>query len=388
MVASQQVITPEAGLPQGWSCQSVGGVIERHPSYGINAAAVPLRGDLPVYLRITDITKQGRLDQSKPVGINHPNAARYLLAPNDIVFARTGASTGKSYFYDGSDGPLVFAGFLLRITPNTKRVHPSFLSFAVKTKRFENWLREVSQRSGQPGMNGAQLASFSFFSPPLSDQRAIAAALGDIDGLIASLDTLIAKKRDIKQAAMQQLLTGKTRLPRFEGDWKTCLLGDVLRVRHGRDQKVIQQADGRFPILATGGEIGRTNTPLYSKPSVLIGRKGTIDRPQYMDQPFWTVDTLFYTEIKGKNSPLFLFFVFQMIDWRSFNEASGVPSLSSKTIERIVVSLPGPEEQAAIAKTLANFDREVELLKQRRSKFRAIKDGMMQQLLTGRVKLV
>ncbi|WP_082456339.1 restriction endonuclease subunit S [Novosphingobium sp. Leaf2] len=385
MVASQQVITPV--LPQGWTCQTVGSVIERRPSYGINAAAVPLRGDLPVYLRITDITNQGRLDQSKPVGVNHPNAARYLLAPNDIVFARTGASTGKSYFYDGSDGPLVFAGFLLRVTPDTKRVDPSFLSLAVKTKRFENWLREVSQRSGQPGMNGTQLASFSFFSPPLSEQRAIAAALGDIDGLIAALDTLIAKKRDIKQAAMQQLLTGKTRLPGFARNWKTCLLGDVLRVRHGRDQKAIQRADGRFPILATGGEIGRTDTPLYSKPSVLIGRKGTIDRPQYMDQPFWTVDTLFYTEIKGKNSPYFLFCVFQMIDWRSFNEASGVPSLSSKTIERIAVVMPRPEEQAAIAESLANLDHEVELLQQRLSKFRAIKDGMMQQLLTGRVKL-
>ncbi|KQM19916.1 type I restriction endonuclease subunit S [Novosphingobium sp. Leaf2] len=165
------------------------------------------------------------------------------------------------------------------------------------------------------------------------------------------------------------------------------MLGDVLRVRHGRDQKAIQRADGRFPILATGGEIGRTDTPLYSKPSVLIGRKGTIDRPQYMDQPFWTVDTLFYTEIKGKNSPYFLFCVFQMIDWRSFNEASGVPSLSSKTIERIAVVMPRPEEQAAIAESLANLDHEVELLQQRLSKFRAIKDGMMQQLLTGRVKL-
>lgn len=242
--------------------------------------------------------------------------------------------------------------------------------------------------SGQPQIVRGPLANFMVAIPPLIEQDEIAKALDGIDNLIASLDALVAKKRDIKQAAMQQLLTSKTRLPGFTREWRQSTLGDVLRVRHGRDQKAIQCDDGHFPILATGGEIGRTNTPLYTRPSVLIGRKGTIDRPQFMDQPFWTVDTLFYTEIQGLNSALYLFYVFQTVDWRSYNEASGVPSLSSKTIEAIPVNLPEPDEQAAIAATLADFDREIDGLKQRSSKFRAVREGMMQQLLNGRIRLI
>lgn len=224
--------------------------------------------------------------------------------------------------------------------------------------------------------------------PAQNEQHAIAAALSDVDALLAKLDQLIAKKRDLKQATMQQLLTGQTRLPGFSAAWEVKRLGDVLRVRHGKSQHNIETPDGQYPILATGGEIGRTDTPLYDKPSVLIGRKGTIDKPQFRDQPFWTVDTLFYTEILGTNSAKFLFYVFCAIDWRSYNEASGVPSLNASTIEGIEVKLPQSEEQTAIAIVLSDMDAELSALEARRDKTRALKQGMMQELLTGRIRLL
>ncbi len=87
-------------------------------------------------------------------------------------------------------------------------------------------------------------------------------------------------------------------------NWESKRLGDALKVKHGREQKAIETIDGKYPILGTGGIIGQTNSFLYDKPSVLIGRKGTIDKPQYMDSPFWTVDTLFYTQIERNYNPL------------------------------------------------------------------------------------
>ena len=224
--------------------------------------------------------------------------------------------------------------------------------------------------------------------PPPAEQRAIATALSDVDALLAALDRLIAKKRDLKQAAMQQLLTGQTRLPGFTGKWETKRLGEVLKVRHGKSQHGITAADGRYPILASGGEIGRTNSYLYDRPSVLIGRKGTIDSPQYVDSPFWTVDTLFFTEIANEADAKFIFYKFTMIRWRSYNEASGVPSLNAKTIENIEVSIPPLPEQTAIATVLSDMDLELAALEQRRDKTRALKQGMMQELLTGRTRLV
>lgn len=107
-----------------------------------------------------------------------------------------------------------------------------------------------------------------------------------------------------------------------------------------------------------------------------------------MDSPFWTVDTLFYTEINETANPKFIFYIFQRIPWRDYNEASGVPSLNGKTIEAIQVSVPNLKEQTAIATVLSDMDTEIEGLERRRDKARQIKQGMMQQLLTGRVRLV
>ena len=126
----------------------------------------------------------------------------------------------------------------------------------------------------------------------------------------------------------------------------------------------------------------------YDKPSVLIGRKGTIDEPQFVSSPFWTVDTLFFTEIGDHASSKFIFYKFCMISWRSYNEASGVPSLNARTIEDIEIRLPHVDEQNAIASVLSDMDTEIAALERQRDKSRAIKQGMMQQLLTGRVRLV
>jgi type I restriction enzyme S subunit len=170
-------------------------------------------------------------------------------------------------------------------------------------------------------------------------------------------------------------------------DWNVKRLGDVLHVRHGKSQHHIVANNGQYPILATGGEIGRTNAYLYDKPSVLIGRKGTIDKPRYQDTPFWTVDTLFYTELSNAANPKFIYFKFQMIDWRSYNEASGVPSLNASTIENIEISIPDYAEQHAIATTLSDVDMLLAAQDKLITKKRDIKQAAMQQLLTGKQRL-
>ena len=209
-----------------------------------------------------------------------------------------------------------------------------------------------------------------------------------MDALLGSLEKLIAKKRDLKQAAMQQLLTGQTRLPGFSGEWEVTRLGKVLTICHGKSQRDVEVTDGAYPILAIGGQIGTAQRALYDKPSVLIGRKGTINQPQYMDTPFWTVDTLFYSAIKGGNSAKFLYYRFCLIDWMQYNEASGVPSLNARTIENIEIDCPKPAEQIAIAAVLSDMDSDLSALVARRDKTRDLKQAMMQELLTGRTRLV
>lgn len=171
-------------------------------------------------------------------------------------------------------------------------------------------------------------------------------------------------------------------------DFRSIALGEFLKVRHGKSQRDVEMPTGRFPILGTGGQIGRTDTPLYSRPSVLIGRKGTIDRPQFLESPFWTVDTLFYTEIDPiLADPKYVYYQFLTIPWASFNEASGVPSLSSRRVEQVKVPLPDVGTQRRIASVLSETDELISSLERLIGKKEAIKQGLTQQLLTGKTRL-
>lgn len=168
----------------------------------------------------------------------------------------------------------------------------------------------------------------------------------------------------------------------------TTKLSNILRVGHGKSQTKIEDINGIYPILASGGEIGRTNEFIYDKPSVLIGRKGTIDKPQYMDTPFWTIDTLFYTIINSDYSEKFIYYLFLSINWKDYNEASGVPSLTRQTIENIEVTIPSTKaEQIAIANILTHIDELIASLQKLIEKKRAVKQGAMQELLTGKKRL-
>lgn len=170
-------------------------------------------------------------------------------------------------------------------------------------------------------------------------------------------------------------------------EWINTKIGNILTIKHGKSQKDIITNDGIYPILATGGEIGRTNTSIYDKPSVLIGRKGTIDVPQFMNTPFWTIDTLFYSEINTNADPKYVYFLLSTINWKLYNEASGVPSLNASTIEKIDILLPPFPEQQAISEALSDVDALIASLEALIAKKRAIKQGVMQELLTGKTRL-
>jgi type I restriction enzyme S subunit len=171
-------------------------------------------------------------------------------------------------------------------------------------------------------------------------------------------------------------------------DWEVKTIGETLIIRHGRDQKAVVTIDGKYPILGTGGLMGYANRFLYNQDSVLIGRKGTINKPMFMNKPFWTVDTLFYSEIKKGHLAKFIYYKFQMIDWYAYNEASGVPSLNAKTIESIDISIPKNfTEQTAIATALSDTDALIAALDKKIAKKQQIKQGAMQQLLTGKKRL-
>ena len=140
-------------------------------------------------------------------------------------------------------------------------------------------------------------------------------------------------------------------------------LEDLVKIKYGKNQKKVQDDEnGRYPILGTGGVIGYSTKYLYDKPSVLIGRKGSIEKVKYIDEPFWTVDTLFYTEVNEKIViPKFLYYLMSLIDLSKFNEGTSIPSLRTETLNRLTLPIPDLSYQKRILSILSNIDNKIKI---------------------------
>lgn len=212
----QELLTGKKRLPGfsgDWIKSNIGSCIIEKPSYGINAPAVDFNGFLPRYIRITDISEDGRYCKDAQASVSAENVEPFLLKTNDIVLARTGASVGKSYIYDEHDGRLVYAGFLIKMSIDPQKADSRFIFGVLHTYDYWKWVAQTSMRSGQPGINGEEYASYEFRMPSdLKEQKAIADILTNMDNEIVTLGKKLIKYRQVKQGMMQQLLTGKIRI--------------------------------------------------------------------------------------------------------------------------------------------------------------------------------
>jgi type I restriction enzyme S subunit len=395
-------------IPDEWDIKKLGDCCIINGEYGINAAAVGFSEELPTYLRITDIDDDGNFSTLKKASVNGDNSHNYILQSGDIVFARTGATVGKSYLYKETDGELVFAGFLIRYRPDRDILDVEHLKYFTDSSIYWNWVKTTSMRSGQPGINAAEYSSLRIPLPPLPEQKAIAKALSLMDAAINLNNQLIAQKEQRKKWLMQNLLTGKKRLKGFSGEWKTQRLKNVL-VPVSRPVDKPEEAFLALGIRSHG--------------------KGTFLKPDFEPEKI-TMDTLY--EVKENDLIVNITFAWEgaiaivkpeddgaLVSHRfptfNFNPKTGVVDyfrhlilqprfrymldlispggagrnrvLSQKDFIKLEVKIPKVDEQIAIAKVLQAADKEIELLKAKTEKLREQKKGMMQVLLTGKNRL-
>jgi len=203
---------PEFHDAPEWELRELGKSLLAHPDYGLNAPAVPYSEELPTYLRITDISEDGYYLRNQMVSVEISATAENYLNEGEIVLARTGASVGKSYKYRKQDGKLVFAGFLIRVKPDTKKINPDLLFHFLSTEQYWKWVAVTSARSGQPGINGNEYALLPVPLPSspneeqnLAEQQRIADSLNSIDELIAAQTLKLDALKTHKKGLMQQL---------------------------------------------------------------------------------------------------------------------------------------------------------------------------------------
>lgn len=149
--------------------------------YGIGASAVDYSEDKYTYLRITDIKDDGTLNIDELKSVDDPDAPKYILKPNDIVFARTGASTGRNYFYDGSDGELVYAGFLIKFSIDSNKVNPRFIKYYCLSDTYKGWVIGHTNGSTRGNINAQGFGELEIYLPPREQQDKLVSILDDIE---------------------------------------------------------------------------------------------------------------------------------------------------------------------------------------------------------------
>lgn len=314
------------------------------------------------------------------------NSARCLAKEKDILMVLSDLPNGKAiakcFYVDASNKYTVNQRIckLRSKGANSKLLYyiinrnPYFLSFDDGVK--------------QTNLKKEEVLNCPLILPKsIEEQSVIAECLSSIDSYISFINEKVEQLKAHKKSLMQKLfpqegnIIPKCRFPEFQENsaWEKREFKEVIKVNSGRDYKHL--SSGNIPVYGTGGYMLSVDGKLSDLDAVGIGRKGTIDRPQYLKAPFWTVDTLFFlTNCDGYDIE-FIYYLSQNIQWKKYGEQTGVPSLSKNSIEKLEVVVPtNIEEQKRIARALSSLDEQITLIEKKVSLLESHKNGLMQQL--------
>jgi type I restriction enzyme S subunit len=353
--------------------------------------------------RITDKTPLAPLEVTQRL-------PAFILRRGDIVFGRKGAVDRSCLVNDYEDGWFLGSDGI-RLRPSN-RIEPKFLGALLQSNGIRSWLLTHSTGTTMATLSHAVLQRLKLPLPPLPEQRAIAEALSDADGLIAALEALIAKKRDLKQAAMQQLLTGKTRLPGFSAEWEVKRLRDLASFFKGKGlPKSKITSSGKFLCIHYGElftfygvNIEKVALRTDSNENAFLSRRNDVLMPTsdvtprglakasclLIDDVILGGDTLVIRPDQQLLSGSFLASQIRFHENQVLKLVTGstVFHLYASDMRKFEFAAPNIDEQTAIAKVLSDMDADLAALEAQRDKAKEVKQGMMQELLTGRVRLI
>jgi type I restriction enzyme S subunit len=384
-------------IPEEWEVKRLGEIVTAGPKNGYSGRVGQEARGTPT-LRLT-ATSAGclilndetvkRLDET--IG---PNSDLFLQ-PGDLLIQRSNTPelVGTTAVFDGPPGTFVYPDLMMRLRFKDQSTAHWIWRYANSRNGRHFFLSTAAGSTGSmPKLSGAALRRMMVPLPTLREQRAIAAALSDVDALIGAVDKLIAKKRDLKQAAMHQLLTGKQRLPGFRGQREVKRLGDVSHIKTGKKNNEDKVQDGAYPFFVRSQTVERINTLSFDGEAILVPGEGGIGtifhyivgKFDYHQRVYKISD--FSGDVSGK-------FVFYCMT-QNFNKQATrnsvkatVDSLRLPTFQGYEFVAPSFDEQTAIAAVLSDMDAEIAALEGKRDKTRSLKHGMMQELLTGRIRL-
>ena len=314
--------------------------------------------------------------------------SKSLLRDGDIIFSDTAEddTVGKAIELQNVNAPFILGG--LHTIPCRPLIPfgKGYLGNFLNSDSYRLQLRPLVQGIKVSSISKSALKDTMIEYPKTLDEQE---KIGSLFYYIAKMITLHQRKLEklklTKKALLQKLFPQngskfpELRFKGFTAAWEQRKLSDVLRVNSGKDYKHLDQ--GNIPVYGTGGYMLSVNESLSNIDAIGIGRKGTIDKPQYLKAPFWTVDTLFYLTALGKYSILFLYYLMQLIPWKKFDESTGVPSLSKTTIDSISAYVPSnSEEEESISALFNQLDKSITLHQRKLEMLKNVKKGLLQKM--------
>lgn len=401
-------------IPEEWGVARVAELVTNGPKNGYSGrSGKEARGTPTLSLGATSSGNMVLNEETvKRLDESIPKHADLYLKPGDVLVQRSNTQdlVGTTAVFDGPSGVYVYPDLMMRMRFRDDATAHFFWRYANSKSGRRFFVSIAAGSSGSmPKISGEKLRKMPLPLPPLPEQRAIAEALSDVDGLLGGLDRFIAKKRDLKQAAMQQLLTGQTRLPGFLGEWEVKTLGDILEkiVGGGTPSRTNTAFWGNEIPWVTVKDFATFN-PQHSQESITrlglrnsasnlipAGTLITSTRMALGKAVVYAVDVAINQDLKAlflkpEASVAYLTYWFEhfgsLID--ELGSGSTVKGISLVELRRFPFQAPPRAEQTAIAEVLSEMDGEMAVLEQRREKTRALKQAMMQELLTGRTRLI
>lgn len=391
-------------IPRDWQEYQLADCSVGDPEYGANTPALDFDPHLPRYIRITDITDEGALDNAKRASVAFDGNERYLLRDGDFLFARSGATVGKTFRYRGSVGQAIFAGYLIRFRPDEHILLSEYLEQYTQTAQYWAWVKSTLRAGAQPNINAQEYADLLIPVPPIAEQRAIIGVLAQWDRAISLTSQAVSLTRDRKLGLMQRLLTGQVRLPQFTSNaWVKRTLGDLFEERsetHRSDLPLlsITSKEGVVPresvdrrdtsnedksryLRICPGDIGYNTMRMWQGVSAVSSLEGIVSPAYTICIPRQNADAHFMGYLFKLPSTVNLF--------RRYSQGLVDDTLSLKfdAFSEIEVHVPPVDEQRAIARTLSMCDHEIDMLEHKRALLRRQKQGLMQQLVTGKVQV-
>lgn len=374
--------------------------------YGIPAVAEEFSEDKVRYLRITDIDDYGNLLENDKKSVSSPEIEKYILKEGDIVFARTGNSTGRTYYHEEKNGELAFAGFLIKFSLDESKVNPKYLKYFTISKPYKQWVDNLSNGSTRGNINAKTFADCPIILPSIEQQDYLVRVLSSLEDKI-QINNLINQELEAMAKTLYDYWFVQFDFPDKNGKpykssggkmvynpelkreipegWGVEKLKYFLTIKNGRDHKHLQ--DGKFAVYGSGGIMRTVADYLYSGESILFPRKGTLNNVMYVNEEFWTVDTMFYSEVNKNNSALYVFYSVKDIDFNKLNTGTGVPSMTSSILYDLNIIVP---EENILEKFNTIVKQNYETIKLnniQNQELNQLRDWLLPMLMNGQVKV-